>query len=184
MRQMMVRTFISVKIPDTSCLKGVLDDVGKLDNVRPSPLSQMHITLKFIGDVDERRIPKVIECVRSACRDRRAFDITLSGTGCFPNGNRPSVVWIGASPADELTSLADSIGRKLSSAGILFDDKPFKAHITIGRCKGPADLTGFLTSHKDDVFTEFTCSEVLVMKSVLSPAGAKHSVLERIPLLV
>ncbi len=182
MRKMMVRTFISIRIPEPSCLKGILEDVGRIGNVRPSPLSQMHITLKFIGDVDEKKVPKVVESVRSACRDRKAFGITLSGTGCFPNRNRPSVVWIGASPADELTSLADSIGRKLSSAGIQFDDKPFKAHITIGRCKGPADLDGFLDSHKDDVFTEFTCSEVLVMKSVLSPAGAKHSVIERIPL--
>ena len=180
---MMVRTFISIRIPEPSSLKGVLDDVGMIDKVRPSPLSQMHITLKFIGDVDERRIPKVVESVRAACRDRRRFDITLSGTGCFPNRNRPSVVWIGASPAEELTSLADEIGRRLSSAGIKFDDKPFKAHITIGRCKGPADLSGFLDSHKGEVFTEFTCSEVLVMKSVLSPAGAKHSVIERVELV-
>ena len=49
---MMVRTFISIRIPEPSSLKGVLDDVRKIDNIRPSPLSQMHITLKFIGDVD------------------------------------------------------------------------------------------------------------------------------------
>lgn len=181
---MMVRTFISVRIPEPSCLKHVLDDLADMDNVRPSPLSQMHITLRFIGDVDERKVPKVVECVRSACRDRKAFDISLSGTGCFPNRNRPSVVWVGASPAEELTDLAETIGRKLSSAGIGSDDKPFKAHITIGRCKGPTDLSGFLDTHRDERFTEFTCSEVLVMKSVLSPAGAKHSVIERIPLLV
>ncbi|MGN0138466.1 MAG: 2'-5' RNA ligase family protein, partial [Candidatus Methanomethylophilaceae archaeon] len=70
----------------------------------------------------------------------------------------------------------------LARACTRVEGKPFKAHITIGRCKGPADLDGFLDSHKDDVFTEFTCSEVLVMKSILSPDGAKHSVIERIPL--
>ena len=70
---MMVRTFISIKIPEPSSLKGVLDDLGMIDNVRPSPLSQMHITLKFIGDVDERKIPKVVESVRAACRDRKAL---------------------------------------------------------------------------------------------------------------
>lgn len=179
---MMVRTFISIRIPDISSIEDTLKEVSAMENVRASPASQMHITLKFIGDVDEKRIPKVVESVRAACRGHRSFEISLSGTGCFPNPKRPSVVWIGASPEGKLSELSDAIGSRLSAAGIGFDDKPFKGHITIGRCKGPVDLDGFLRSHRDTEYTRFLCSEVLVMKSVLSPSGAKHSVLERIPL--
>lgn len=179
---MMVRTFISIRIPDTSSMKGTLGELSSMENVKPSPVSQMHITLKFIGDVDERKIPKVVESVRAACRGHHQFEVTLSGTGCFPNPKRPSVVWIGASPERELGSLSEDIASRLSAAGIGYDDKPFKGHITIGRCKGPVNLDGFLASNRDTMYTRFTCSEVLVMKSVLSPSGARHSVIERIPL--
>lgn len=179
---MVVRTFISVKIPDISPIEGTLDEVSSIRNVKASPVSQMHITLKFIGDVDEKKVPKVVESVRAACKGHSPFEVILSGTGCFPNERKPSVIWIGASPEKELASLSEDIGSRLSAAGIDFDDKPFKGHITIGRCKGPADVKGFLSSHEDEEYTRFTCSEVLVMKSVLSPSGAKHSVIERIPL--
>ena len=82
-----------------------------------------------------------------------------------------------------MAAIADRIGDNLRRAGIDFDGKPFKSHITVGRCRGPADLSGFFERFSGSDFTEFQCDEILVMRSVLGPSGAKHTVLRRIPLI-
>lgn len=176
------RVFVSIPIPDHSCLEGPLSDLSGIRNVRTSKPEQVHITLRFIGDVDSSRVDDIEACVRDAVSGVDPFEIVVSGTGAFPNAKRPSVVWIGASPQDTMASVADRLGRNLSEAGIPFDGKPFKSHITVGRCKGPADLSGFFSRYGDTEFARFTCEEILVMRSVLGPSGAKHSVLRRVDL--
>jgi len=179
---MKIRMFLSIPVKDPSALQPVLTDLKLTDNVRPSPISQMHITVRFIGDIDDGKTKKVAKCVADAVRDIDPFTITIAGAGCFPSARRPSVVWIGAMPEDRLTTIADRISANLSSVGIDFDDKPFKSHITVGRCKGPAKVDGFLEKYSSKEFESFLCDEILVMRSELGPQGAKHTVLERIPL--
>ena len=149
-----IRVFISIPIPDRSPLEPLSEMLGSMRNTRPSPIDQVHITLRFIGD----------------------------GVGAFPREDRPSVVWVGASPRKELALLADRIGRNLDDAGIPYDRKPFKPHITIARCKGPADLSAFFDRFSGCELLDFECDRVLVMRSVLGPRGATHSVLREIAL--
>lgn len=180
---MMVRTFISVRMPDVAALQPVLDSISGLGNVKPSPIQQLHITLRFIGDVDEKRIPEVVGCVRRACDGTGPFTVDIEGAGCFPNSKRPSVVWVGARSGGNLETLSERISEELSGKGFDFDDKPFKGHITVGRCRGPVDVSPVLDEYGSTRFSRFECNEVLVMKSVLGPSGAKHSVMERIALV-
>lgn len=177
-----IRVFISIEIPDKSSLDAPLGYLEGVKGVRTTPPEQMHITLRFIGDVDESRVDDIERCVRSAVEGRNRFDVSVSGAGAFPRREMPSVVWIGASPQKEMASIADAIGRNLRNAGIGFDQKPFKSHITVGRCREPVDLSGFFGRFSDTTFTTFQCSEILIMRSVLGPRGAKHTVLRRIPL--
>ena len=177
-----IRVFISIEIPDKSSLDGPISHLRGVKGVRTSPPEQVHITLRFIGDVDESRVDDIEDCVRRAAEGTGPFEVVVSGAGAFPKRERPSVVWIGASPQKTMASLADAIGRNLQAAGIQFDTKPFKSHITVGRCRGPADLSGFFDRFGDTESTRFTCDEILVMRSVLSPSGAKHTVLRRVEL--
>lgn len=177
-----IRVFISVEIPDKSCLDAPLSELKAFNGVRTSPPEQIHITLRFIGDVDESKVDRIEDCVRRAAEGTEPFEVTVAGTGAFPNRGRPSVVWIGASPEKPLAGLADRIGANLKKAGIPFDSKPFKSHVTIGRCREKVDLDGFFDEFSDREFSRFTCSEILVMKSVLGPRGARHTVLRRVPL--
>lgn len=177
-----IRVFISIEIPDKTSLDGPLSYLGGIKGVRTSPAEQIHITLRFIGDIDESKVDTVEDCVRRAVSGIGPFNIKVSGAGAFPKRERPSVVWIGASPQREMAAIADRIGDNLRRAGIDFDGKPFKSHITVGRCRGPADLSGFFERFSGSDFTEFQCDEILVMRSVLGPSGAKHTVLRRIPL--
>ena len=106
---MLIRVFISIPIKDKNALASVLEDVKEIQNVKPSPLSQTHITLRFIGDVDDSKVKKIVRSVADAVQDIDPFDITLTGAGCFPNAKRPSVLWIGARPAEILTTASSPV---------------------------------------------------------------------------
>ena len=179
---MKIRMFISVPLKDPSVLEPILSDVKTIRNVRASPISQMHITMRFIGDIDDGKTGKVARCVSEAVLGMEPFTVAVRGCGCFPNPKRPKVLWVGVEPEDVLKGISDRISENLRASNIAFDEKPFKGHITIGRCSGPADVEQFLSAHSDDEFTSFLCDEILVMRSELSPKGAKHTVLERVPI--
>ena len=177
-----IRTFVSIEIPDKTSLDNPLADLRTLKGIRTSPAEQIHITLRFIGDVDESKIDVIADCVARAVKGTKPFKIKVSGAGAFPKRERPSVVWIGASPQNVMSNIAERLGRNLQEAGIGFDSKPFKSHVTIGRCRDPVDLSEFFDKYIDMEFCEFECTEILVMKSVLGPKGAKHTVLRRVSL--
>lgn len=177
-----IRAFISIRITDPSCLKGPLADLKVKDNVRTSPLDQMHITLKFIGDVDDGKVPRIVKAISSAVEGVSPFTVTLKGAGCFPNPKRPSVVWGGASPQDVMSGISERIGENLKACNVQFDEKPFKTHITIGRCKGPVPIDDFLSKYSKEEFSSFQCCEILLMRSELGPSGAKHTVIAKVPL--
>ena len=177
----LIRVFISIQVPDTAPLRDILSDMKGTDGVRPSPESQMHLTMKFIGDVDDRKVPRIADAARKAVEGIPPFEISLRGAGAFPNVRSARVVWVGAEPAATLKRIADGIADNLS--GISFDDKPFKSHMTVGRCQYPKDVSSIVARYEDAEFTRFECREILVMRSELSRSGAKHSVLSRIPLL-
>jgi len=179
---MKIRMFISIPVKDPSPIEPLGKELRTISNVKPSPLSQMHITLRFIGDIDDSKTKKVIRCVADACAGMAPFEVTICGAGCFPNQKRPSVVWVGAEPGDVLTGLSNRISDNLRAANIGFDEKPFKSHITIGRCSGPADIGGFLDKHRDQVLQTFVCDGICIMRSELGPSGAKHTVLEKVSL--
>lgn len=164
--------------PEIASLRRSLKAAG----ARPSPPEQTHITLRFLGDVDPSRVDGVEASVAEAVRGVDPFPIRLSGVGAFPNTRRPSVVWIGAEPADVLTGMADRLAAGLASRGIPFDDKPFRAHVTVGRCRDGLRSPGIFEECRGKTFAGFQCSEVLVVRSVLEPSGARHSVLRRVPL--
>lgn len=177
-----IRVFVSIPVPDTTPLEPLMGELSGIRGVRASPTSQLHITLSFIGDVDESRVGDIEECVRRAADGVGPFRVSVSGVGAFPKRDRPSVVWVGAEPRRTLTDLASRIGANLDAVGIRRDTKPFKSHITIARCRGPADLSGFFARHEEREVLSFECGAVLVMRSQLGPGGAKHTLLRRVSL--
>lgn len=176
----LIRVFISVPIPDTSPLEGVLGDLGAVKGVKVSPRSQLHVTLRFIGDVDDRKVPRIVKAVEDAVEEMEPFTVSLGGVGTFPPRGNPRVVWVGLEPEGLLKGLSERISANLRDVNIRFDEKPFKGHVTVGRCNGPVDLSGFLKRHGDGMFLEFECSEVMVMRSILDRRGATHVSIGRV----
>lgn len=178
----MMRTFISIDIPLTDAIEEVLDEMKRTDNVRLVPKGQMHLTLKFLGDQDERKVEKLCSSLKETLNGTEPFDIVVEGAGAFPDMRHPKVVWLGVKDPESLIGLAEKVDSAVKGMKLKSDDKRFSPHITIGRVNSRAELDDFFSRHKGIEFCSFCCDHVDVMKSVLTPKGAIHSVVERLEL--
>ncbi len=173
-----VRVFVSIPVPNTSGLDPLMRDLKGVRGVKPSPSKQMHITLKFIGDVPEESIDAIGGCVSESIAGISGGRITLRGVGAFPNQRAPRIVWTGVETDLPLTRISDDLGRRLGAEGIPFDPKPFKPHVTVARIEGRPDLSRIMRNYSATEFASFICPAVLVMRSDLSPEGASHTILK------
>ncbi len=177
------RVFISVKIPITDGIQDILSELKCVRNVRVVNPEQTHITLKFLGDTDLKKIPGLCENLRRSLSEISEFDIVMKGMGAFPNLKNPRVVWLGFDRSDELMRLAEVVENTLVSMKLDFDEKKFFPHMTVGRINGKADVEEIIKNNASTEFCRFRCSSVEIMKSVLGPNGAKHTVIDSIQLL-
>ena len=178
----MIRTFISVDVPLTDDIEDVLGEMKRTENVRPVPKGQIHLTLKFLGDQDERKVEKLCSSLKDTLNGTEPFDIVVEGVGAFPDMRHPKVVWLGVKDPESLIGLAEKVDSAVKDLKLKSDDKRFSPHITIGRVNGRADLDDLFSRYKGTAFCCFRCDHVDVMKSVLTPKGAIHSVVGRIEL--
>lgn len=176
------RLFVSVSVPVTDAMRDAISELAEVRNVRTERAEKIHITLCFLGDTDVRRIPELRDRLRDSLSGANRFRICLRGVGTFPDARRPRVVWIGIE-STELAGIAAKVRKAAVDCGLDFDSKPFSPHVTIGRVSGRADIGRFVTDHRDTVFAEFEADSVRLMASELLPTGAKHTVVERFPLL-
>ena len=139
----MMRTFISVDIPLTDVIDEVLGEMRRADNVRPVPKEQIHLTLKFLGDQDEKKIERLCSSLRDSLHGTEPFDIRVEGVGAFPDIRHPKVVWLGVKDPKPLIELANKVDSAVKAMKLKSDDKRFSPHITIGRVNGRADLDDF-----------------------------------------
>jgi RNA 2',3'-cyclic 3'-phosphodiesterase len=177
-----MRVFISVPIPVTDGLKGILDLMRRMDGIKAAPSTQIHMTLCFIGDMDERRIKDVKDAVERSLKDSHSSTIDIKGLGTFPNAKDPKVIWAGIDSNIPFKEISDNISKELDILKIDHDRKIFKPHITIGRVSGHPNLSPIMKEYGDRSFGVIDCDHVMVMKSELMPSGAKHTPLYSIPL--
>lgn len=196
------RTFIAVELsPEVrarivqhiACLRRELPEV----RASFSREDNLHVTVKFLGNVPVDDIPKVSEAVERATRSVSSFELTVSGCGTFPPRGRPSVLWIGVGgagnlPADpagpaiaNLGKLHGGIEEELAAAGFPREPRPFHPHLTIARLRHPQGASRLAELHKSLEFAPvaFEVSEVVVFKSVLLREGSRHTAISRHDLL-
>lgn len=105
-----VRTFVSIPIPNTSGLDPFMRDLKGIRGIKPSPTAQMHITLKFIGDIPEEKVDVVEECVLKSVSGISKGRISVKGTGAFPNQKAPRIIWAGVETSLPLEKMSADIG--------------------------------------------------------------------------
>jgi RNA 2',3'-cyclic 3'-phosphodiesterase len=155
-------------------------------DVRWAPPDRVHLTLQFLGAVPEERLGAVREAVAGAAAEAGPLRLTVSGAGGFPTPRRPRVVWAGVGgDVEELLALAAAIGRHLAPLGFPPDGRPLSPHVTLGRsrdARGAPGLGGAIAGTAAAEPIPWRAGEVVLFRSHLGPAGARHEPLARFPL--
>jgi 2'-5' RNA ligase len=184
-----LRTFIAVEM-SPSVIARAGDLIDKL-RVAPAEITwvrpqQMHLTLKFLGDVPDTDTPDICRVVQKVADDFEPFEIICRGAGAFPNVRDPRTLWIGIEDgADELKRLQTLLdGALKSELGFAKDQRGFHPHLTIGRVKrelpgGHGELTRLLEEHAHFDANLAIIDEVVTFASFLSRKGPTHDALGR-----
>jgi len=168
-----MRLFIAIELPGD-----LKTELGKLkmemSGVRWVPMEQIHLTLAFLGEVEEMTVERLTG--KLASTHATGFKLRLSGTGCFPNCHRPHVMWVGLEPEPRLNELVAGVHSAVLSCGIPQEERPFSPHITLARIKlsPPRDFDSFLDQHQNLKLPPFSVREFILFQSRLTPQGAVH----------
>ena len=181
-----MRAFVGVPVGAAVAARigAVRNEVGG-EAVRWVPAENLHLTLKFLGNVEEAQVASICSALREALADTAGFCVTARGLGVFPASRRPRVLWIGLA-APELGQVAGWVERALEPLGVERAATRFQPHVTIGRWRRPESqgvaLREELARWRDREFGVVRVDEVTLFQSVLRPAGAVYSALEVFPL--
>jgi 2'-5' RNA ligase len=145
----------------------------------------MHLTIKFLGETDERKAAGLSSSLAPACSALASPAFTVSGTGIFPPRGRPRVVWAGVEEADgALSALADTVEEACAGLGWEREKRPFHPHLTLGRVRGEmflSEISQQVAALSDRRFGSQTSPALVLFRSHLSPAGARHEKLASFP---
>jgi 2'-5' RNA ligase len=184
-----MRCFIAICLPDM--LKRGL---AELQDTLKAPGMQVgwarpdgiHLTLKFLGEVEEKDVPRLSGALSRAVDGVAPFIATLRGVGCFPGVSTPRVIWVGVEePEGILQRLQQQIEKSFEDMGFPAENRSFKPHVTLGRVRSPIHretLIRQVEKNKDLDLGSFEVREVRVMQSILKPEGAVHVTLASVVL--
>ncbi len=181
----MIRTFVAVNLD-----RGIRDRIGEAErdfDIKGLKLVDpglIHVTLKFLGNVDEGRIDAIAAALKTV--KVPPFTASIRSIGGFPNDRSPRVIWIGAEPGERFEELNRQVEDALAGIGFAREGR-FKPHVTIGRVKFPAPeqkqrLPGLFEQYRGFEAGTMRVDRLHVMKSTLSPKGPKYEALREIML--
>ena len=183
-----MRTFIAVPLPK-EC-QNLLEQMQQSlrackAEVRWVAITSIHLTLKFLGEVDPEAIPTLNVRLSEACKSERHFELRLRSLGCFPNSRNPRVLWCGIDGATEsLLRLQHVVECACAELGFPPEDRPFHPHLTLGRIQGGRNVQPLLEriAIGSDLECSFRADCLHIYKSSLKPQGALYTVLHTIML--
>jgi len=190
-RSDLIRSFIAAELNEEArdsvweCEQALRRRIG--GDVKWVERANLHITLRFLGEVESDLLEDSLELLEHACEDLPPFEARVEGLDAFPNRRRIRVLWCGLSKgAEELHELAEAINLALRPLFPVTKDERFHPHITIGRSRGdllqpegPRSIDWDLEGPRPVCFT---VSEVSIMQSQLRPEGPEYTRLWAVPL--
>lgn len=175
----MHRLFVAIRPPET-VRERLLDLMEGVSELRWQQEEQLHLTLRFIGEVDR----PVADDVATALKTLRfePFSLALDGVGQFEK-RRHGALWAGVAPKDQLKALNAKVERACQSAGIPAEQRAYHPHITLARWKGrPPGLDQFLRQNAGTSSDSWQVGEFILYESRLGRDGAHYEPVERYPL--
>lgn len=176
-----IRAFIAVDVPAEvkSHLSTVSAALGSLDlDARLAPISSLHLTLRFLGNVEESRVPGLGDAIRGCARQLRPFPLAIRNLGAFPSRKRPRVVWAGIAGDGDLERLHQLLELELQPLGFNREPKRFRPHLTLLRLKSSRNLkrlSAFLDQEEERASpVSFCVRRIHLYESRLHSRGARH----------
>ena len=183
-----IRSFISVHLSEN-----VREQIARFQTglkipgtdikwVRPE---NMHITLKFLGDIQPDQIDSIENVIRDVAGSVTPFNVWIRGAGCFPNEHHPRVLWLGIFTKTEIPGhMARDLNGRLAVLGFQTEKRKFKPHLTLGRVRTLKNIGQVVGRMRQEGFESdgFHVNQIHLMQSRLKPSGAEYSVLKSIDL--
>ncbi len=185
-----VRAFIAITIAEeilarVVTLQAELRGVGA--DISWVPPDHLHLTLKFLGDVLQESLLDITQQLTRLAAVYAPFDISFAGAGGFPHLRAPRVLWVGIDEgATILCILADAVDQAMLAVGVPSEARPYRPHLTLGRVRKTTyldNLLPLLEAHADTRFGTMRATNVRLMRSELSPRGARYTVLNEMALM-
>jgi 2'-5' RNA ligase len=145
----------------------------------------IHLTLKFLGDVAPEALADIRAATEAAVIDSGPFDLRAVGLGCFPNNQRPRVIWVGLDgQQDALHRLRDAIEARVSPLGFPTEKRAFNPHLTLGRVKSAkagelSAVARVIEGVSANELARWTAQTVSIIQSTLKPDGAVYTALAK-----
>jgi 2'-5' RNA ligase len=181
-----MRTFVAIELPEE--IRGMLavqqaQFRGAAADARWTRPEGIHLTLKFLGEVQENQVARVKKALWEI-GSFEPFKVHIKGFGFFPEAARPHVFWAGIDTSPQLSQLAARVEASLAPLGFAPERRAFSPHLTLVRFKIPRrqpKLQELIAGQRDAVLSEFEVSEFFLWESKLTPQGAQYQKIARFP---
>jgi 2'-5' RNA ligase len=150
-----------------------------------SRVENIHLTLKFFGNVALDQIPLISAVAARAVAEFSTFPIVIGTTGVFPRPSRAQVLWIGVSdPSGKLSALQERLENECAAEGFPKENRAYRPHLTIARLRKPEDARRLADAHLQMHFPTIDVQlyELIVFRSELSPKGSKYTAISKHPI--
>jgi len=178
-----VRAFLGIKVEYSDKIANFVDEIKELNmNAKFVEPENLHVNIKFFGEVTSTKVEKIISAVNEIKFDR--FNLALNGVGVFPRVDTPRVVWIGVS-SEELVRLFNILDEKFSEIGMSKEQRKFTPHLTICRIRSQVDkskLDEKLNKFKSAEFGNIEVKELILFESKLYRDGPNYIPLKKFEL--
>jgi 2'-5' RNA ligase len=183
---MSFRAFISI---DLARIQEIEDYIVALKSADPTlkvvDPKQIHITLKFLGETPESKVPVIAEAMKEAAKGIEPFTVRLRGTGAFPSKNRIRVIWVGMNDILPMGTMATRLDELLSQQGFERERRPFAPHLTVARTKVESpnpSIRQIMENNAESDFGTIFVDRIRLKKSVLTQCGPRYSTVEEVVL--
>jgi 2'-5' RNA ligase len=180
-----LRCFIALEIPEEiqeSLVKVInLAQLIPANGFRPVRSGMVHVTLKFLGDTPQSKIPEIKELLSRIAVTQTIFQLQIKGLGAFASWDHPRTVWAGLAYPPELRDLTAQINKRIESLVFPIDNRPFSPHLTLARVSEGADFRRVkqcievLRQNSNMVFGNITVSRLVLFKSALQRGGSIYT---------
>jgi 2'-5' RNA ligase len=184
-----IRAFIAIELPEDirkqldAIEKQVIAQAGEsaLRAVRWVPANNMHLTLKFLGEVSTGNLQALARILQSEAAEHHGFEMTIGRLGAFPNVRRPRVIWVGTEAPGELSGLQKAIESETHKLGYPVEERPFSPHLTLGRISQnarPDEVTRVARALSEIMIGEIgrmRVDRIHLFRSDLHPSGAVYT---------